>query len=78
MINLKTLCNECAHKNVCRNVDYPETYTNRLTNCNMDYIEDTYDGDATFFAAADRFDLTVDISCNNFEKVVPTPRKAFS
>ena len=73
-VNLKTNCKNCVHEKVCRNNGMPELFKRRIENTNYDIgPNDDYGLDTI----SDRYHITIDISCNDFEKSVPVPRGAF-
>ena len=73
-VNVKTNCKNCVHEKVCRNNGRPESFKRRMENTNYgkgpndDYGLDTM---------SDSYHISIDISCNDFEKSVPVPRGAF-
>lgn len=70
MIRVPNDCDQCGHKTTCWKFGKLSAYSNKLRKAPYE----NYDFD-TF---SDHYGFTVDISCKDFEKRVPKPRKAFS
>ena len=70
-VNLKTDCEKCTHKKVCKNHSAALTFANKLKEINYglgpndDYSYDTM---------SDHYHVNIDISCKDFEQVKPVPR----
>ncbi len=70
MVRVLEDCDECRHKTTCWKFGYLSTFKNRLSKAPYKgYDFDTY---------ANHFGFTVDISCKDFERQAPKPRKASS
>lgn len=74
MIKLNTKCDDCIHSKVCINKNQAKYFANRLSKINYgDGPNDDYD----FDTMSDHYHVNIDISCRDYEKSVPKPRKAF-
>ena len=72
-VNLKTNCKDCVHEKVCKNHGRAESFNERM--CDLTYGSGTND-DYNWKTMSDHYHVQIDISCIDFEKRVPTPRKA--
>lgn len=74
MIKLVTKCENCIHRNVCRNCDQPKYFADRLSKNNYgNGSNDDYD----FVTMSEHYHVNIDISCEDYKQNVPKPRKAF-
>lgn len=68
MINVQTYCKDCVHKKVCRNGGQPELFRKKLSSLIYGTgPSDDYDWDTM----SSHYGIKIDISCINFERVVP-------
>ena len=72
-VNLKTNCKNCVHEKVCKNHGRAEWFNERM--CDLTYGAGPND-DCDWKTMSDHYRVQIDISCMDFEKRVPTPRKA--
>lgn len=73
-INLKTDCEKCTHKNVCRNNGMAKIIGEKLKRINYGSgPNDDYD----YGLMSDWYHVNIDISCADFEQVKPVPRTSF-
>lgn len=70
-VNLKTKCEECVHKKVCRNTGMAKLFSDKLKQTNYgDGPNDDYD----YGIMSDHYHVNIDISCKDFERAKPVPR----
>lgn len=72
-VNLKTNCKNCVHEKVCKNHGKAELFNERI--CDLTYGSGPND-DYDWKTMSDCYRVQIDISCMDFEKRVPNPRKA--
>lgn len=66
MIKLKTNCDDCTHKKVCKNINNAERFMEKLKKTQYD----DYDWD--FMAR--HYNVIIEFSCPDFEKTEPLIR----
>ena len=71
MITLKTDCNTCIHKDICRYKDNAKYDMNKLRD--MNYGEGSND-DYDWETMSNSHHVNIDISCKDFEKIRPVVR----
>ena len=55
MIILETICEECIHRKVCKNICEPESFKKCIDDFNV---------------ISNLYNFTINISCNDFEKYI--------
>ena len=70
-VNVKTYCRDCIHEKVCRNTGRPELFQQRL--CDTNYGSGPND-DYGYDEVSDSYNISIDISCNDFDKRTPVTR----
>lgn len=73
-VNLKTKCEDCTHKIICRNRNEAKHFADKLKHTNYgDGPNDDYD----YSTMSDHYRVNIDISCKDFEQAKPVPRTGF-
>ena len=74
-VNLKTNCKDCIHEKVCKNRGIAESFNKRLSELTYGCgPNDDYDWNTM----SDCYHVKIDISCSDFERIIPVKKNCRS